>query len=105
MISFKLLKSTIRLIGGAITTSKSFNSLYSSLLILPDEPPLGNGPKLKLNNNYHVKNFLKDHRIFMLSVVAALTLGGNWKINDKDSINSSFPNFLKISKKLGGKIN
>ena len=62
-------------------------------------------PKLKLNKNYYVKNFLKDHRIFMLSVVAALTLGGNWKINDKDAINSSFPNFLKISKELGGKIN
>ena len=62
-------------------------------------------PKLKLSKNYYVKNFLKDHRIFMLSVVAALTLGGNWKINDKDAINSSFPNFLKISKELGGKIN
>ncbi len=62
-------------------------------------------PKLKLNKNYHVKSFLKDHRIFMLSVIAALTLGGVWKINDKDAINSSFPNFLKICKKLGGKIN
>ena len=61
-------------------------------------------PKLKLNKNYHIKSFLKDHRVFMLSVVAALTLGGKWKINDKDSINSSFPNFLNISKELGGKI-
>ena len=60
--------------------------------------------KLKLNKNYHIKSFLKDHRVFMLSVVAALTLGGKWKINDKDSINSSFPNFLNISKELGGKI-
>ena len=41
----------------------------------------------------------------MMSVIAALTFGGNWKINDKDSINTSFPNFLKIIKKLGGKIN
>ena len=58
----------------------------------------------RLNKNYHIKSFLKDHRVFMLSVVAALTLGGKWKINDKDSINSSFPNFLNISKELGGKI-
>jgi len=60
---------------------------------------------LNLNGNYHVKKFLKDHRIFMMSCIAALTLGGNWKINDKDSINTSFPKFLKILKSLGGKIN
>ena len=58
-------------------------------------------PDLKLYQNYHVKAFLKDHRVFMMSVIAALTLGGKWKINDKDSINTSFPNFLKLTKKLG----
>ena len=62
-------------------------------------------PKLRLSKKYHVKNFLKDHRVFMLSVIAALTLGGKWKINDRNAINSSFPTFLKISKELGGKIN
>ena len=36
----------------------------------------------------------------MTSVIAALVFGGNWKIYDKDSINTSFPNFLKILKKL-----
>ena len=61
--------------------------------------------KLELKGNYHVKNFLKDHRIFMMSCVAALTLGGNWKINDKDSINTSFPKFLNILNILGAKIN
>ena len=62
-------------------------------------------PILNLNGNYHIKNFLKYHRIFMMSWVAALTLGGNWKIDDKDSINTSFPKFLKILKNLGAKIN
>ena len=52
-----------------------------------------------------MKNFLKDHRIFFLSCITALTLGGKWKINDKDSINTSFPNFLKILKNIGAKIN
>ena len=60
---------------------------------------------LILRGNYHVKNFVKDHRIFMTSVIAALTLGGEWKINDSDSINTSFPEFLKILKKLGAKFN
>jgi len=27
-----------------------------------------------------------------------------WVINDKDSINTSFPSFLKILRKLGAKI-
>jgi 3-phosphoshikimate 1-carboxyvinyltransferase len=53
-------------------------------------------PKLEINKNIVVKNYLKDHRVFMSSVVAALTFGGNWKIHDKDSIKTSFPNFLKI---------
>ena len=62
-------------------------------------------PNLALSKNFEIKNFLNDHRIFFLSCIAALTLGGNWKINDKKSANTSFPNFLKILKKVGAKIN
>jgi len=47
-----------------------------------------------------IKNYLKDHRVFMTSLVAALSFGGNWTIHDKDSINTSFPNFLKIIEDL-----
>ena len=43
-----------------------------------------------------IKNYLKDHRVFMTSLIAALSFGGKWTIHDKDSINTSFPNFLKI---------
>ncbi len=62
-------------------------------------------PDLVLNKNFEMKNFLKDHRIFFLCCIAALTLGGKWKINDKDSINTSFPEFLKLLRKIGAKIN
>ena len=61
-------------------------------------------PKLILSKNFEMKNFLKDHRIFFLSCITALTLGGKWKITDKDSIKTSFPNFLKILKKIGAQI-
>ena len=61
-------------------------------------------PKLKLKGKYQIKNFLKDHRVFMMSVVAGLTLGGEWKINDSDSIETSFPQFLSKIKRLGAKI-
>jgi len=62
-------------------------------------------PGLELNGNYIIKNFQKDHRIFMMSCVAALTLGGNWKLLDRDSINSSFPDFFNVLKKLGVYLN
>jgi len=58
-------------------------------------------PNLNLKKkNIIIKNYLKDHRVFMTSVIAALTFGGNWKIYDKDSIKTSFPNFLKIINQL-----
>jgi len=57
-------------------------------------------PELEINKNITIKNYLKDHRVFMTSIVAALTFGGNWKIYDKDSIKTSFPNFLKIINEL-----
>ncbi len=62
-------------------------------------------PNLELEGNYHVYKYMKDHRVFMMSVIAALTFGGKWKIDDKDSIKTSFPEFLNIIKKLGAKIN
>ena len=62
-------------------------------------------PNLNLNKKIIVKNFMKDHRIFMMSCVAALTLGGNWKIYNKNSIETSFPSFIHLIKKLGAKIN
>ncbi len=62
-------------------------------------------PNLSLNGKYEVKNFQKDHRVCMLSFVAALTLGGKWKINDIDSINTSFPKFIDTIKKIGAIVN
>jgi len=53
-------------------------------------------PELEIKKKIIIKNYLKDHRIFMTSIVAALIFGGNWKIHDRDSIKTSFPNFLKI---------
>jgi 3-phosphoshikimate 1-carboxyvinyltransferase len=60
-------------------------------------------PNLKITKPIIIKNYLKDHRVFMMSTIAALTCGGEWKIHDKDSINTSFPSFLKIIKKISSK--
>ena len=81
----------LRMIGIKVARNKNNIKIYGN-------------PKVDLKGYYHMKNFLKDHRIFMMSCIAALTLGGNWKINDKDSINTSFPKFLNILKNLGANI-
>ena len=59
-------------------------------------------PNLSLNSNKKltIKNYLKDHRVFMTSVIAGLSFGGSWIIHDKDSIKTSFPNFLNIIEDL-----
>ena len=53
-------------------------------------------PEVKIKKSIIIKDFLKDHRVFMTSVIAGLTFGGKWIIHDKDSIKTSFPSFLKI---------
>ncbi len=56
-----------------------------------------------LKRKITIKNFLKDHRIFMVSVVAGLSMGGSWKIHNPDSFKTSFPLFLKKLEDLGAK--
>ena len=56
-------------------------------------------PNISLSKKYEVKNYLKDHRIMAMCTIAALTFGGSWKIYDPESINTSFPSFLKILNK------
>ncbi len=53
-------------------------------------------PNLIIRKKIIISDYLKDHRVFMTSVIAALSFGGTWKIHNKDSIRTSFPNFLKI---------
>ena len=65
-------------------------------IVTNDSIKIYGNPQLKINKNIVIKNYLKDHRVFMTSIVAALSFGGNWKVHDKDSIKTSFPNFLKI---------
>ena len=100
----------LQLIDSVVTKNKTIrdnNALMSAAKVEETLSTLkiyGN-PNLELNKNYIVKNFMKDHRIFMMACVAALTLGGKWKIHDPDSIKTSFPKFLTILQNIGAKIN
>jgi 3-phosphoshikimate 1-carboxyvinyltransferase len=59
-------------------------------------------PNLELKKKIVIKDFLKDHRIFMMSVISALSFGGEWKIYDPISVKTSFPSFFKKIREIGG---
>ena len=83
--------------------SKILNMMGVKTKLSKDSIKIYGQPKLEIKKLITIKNYLKDHRIFMMSTIAALTCGGNWKIYDKDSVNTSFPSFLKIVAKLKNK--
>ncbi len=89
-------KESPRLKWGA----KILNKMGIKNIITKDSIKIFGNPNFKINKKIIIKNYLKDHRVFMTSVIAALSFGGKWEIHDKDSIKTSFPNFLKIIKTL-----
>ena len=76
--------------------SKILNLMGIRTITTNDSIKIFGNPSLKINKKIVIKNYLKDHRVFMTSIIAALSFGGKWYIHDKDSINTSFPDFLKI---------
>ena len=73
----------LKMMGVKIITTKNSIKIFGN-------------PRLKINKKIVIQKYLKDHRVFMTSVIAALSFGGEWHIHDKDSVQTSFPNFLKI---------
>ena len=80
--------------------SKILNMMGVKTILTNHSLRIYGNPKLKIKKKIIIKEYLKDHRVFMMSTIAALTCGGQWKIYDKDSINTSFPSFLKIIKEI-----
>ena len=91
-------KESPRLIWG----SKILNSMGIKTRLTKNAIKIYGNPNLIIKKNIKIKNFLKDHRVFMMSVIAALTFKteGKWDIYDVESIKTSFPTFLKTLKKL-----
>ena len=79
--------------------SLGLSFLSNSLSFLKIDTP----EALAANKKILIKNYYKDHRIFMTSVIAAICLGGEWVIEDMESHKSSFPSFMKILRKIGYK--
>ena len=80
--------------------SKILNQMGVKTITTKNSIKIFGKPNLKINKKIEIKDFMKDHRIFMTSVIAALSFGSQWIIHDKNSINTSFPEFLNIIKKI-----
>ena len=89
-------KESPRLIWGA----KILNKMGIKTILKKDSIKIYGNPNLKIKKKIIIKDYLKDHRVFMTSVIAALAFGGYWKIYDKECFKTSFPNFLKIINEL-----
>ena len=89
-------KESPRLIWG----NKILNSIGIKTKLTKNSIKIYGNPNIRVEKKIVINNFLKDHRVFMTSVIAGLTFGGKWEIHDKDSIRTSFPNFLRIINKL-----
>jgi 3-phosphoshikimate 1-carboxyvinyltransferase len=76
--------------------SKILNKMGIKTVTTNSSIKIFGNPNLEINKKIIIKDYLKDHRIFMASVIAALAFGGTWEIYDKDSIKTSFPSFLDI---------
>ena len=77
----------LRMMGIKVITTKNSIKIFGN-------------PQLEINKKIIIQKYLKDHRVFMTSVIAALSFGGEWHIHDKDAIQTSFPSFLKIINKF-----
>ncbi len=80
--------------------SKILNMMGIKTILTNSSIKIYGNPNLTINHKIELKNYLKDHRIFMMSMIAALSFGGYWKLYDPDSIKTSFPSFLNLLKKL-----
>ncbi|MDA8809348.1 3-phosphoshikimate 1-carboxyvinyltransferase [Candidatus Pelagibacter bacterium] len=76
--------------------SKILNKMGIKTITTDSSIKIFGNPNLKIDKKIIIKDYLKDHRVFMTSVIAGLTFGGTWNIHDKDSIKTSFPTFLDI---------
>ena len=89
-------KESPRLQWGAKILSK----MGIRVIVTTNSIKIFGNPNLNINKKIIIKDYLKDHRVFMTSIIAGLTFGGTGEIHDKDSMRTSFPNFLSMINEL-----
>ena len=80
--------------------SKILNKMGVKNITTKNSIKIFGNPNLEIDKKIIISNYLKDHRVFMTSVIAALSFGGLWEIHDSKAIRTSFPNFLNLINQL-----
>jgi len=82
--------------------NKILNQIGIKTVLKKDTIKIYGNPNLSLNKSHYI-NTMFDHRIAMSAFCIGQIFGGEITISDCHSISTSFPNFLKIMKKIGAK--
>ena len=82
---------------------KGFNKIGIRTKSTKDSLKIYGNPNIKIKKELNIFSN-GDHRIAMSWAVLGLLLGGKLKINNFETVNTSFPNFIKLIKNIGGKI-
>ena len=84
------------------TISESLNKLSIKTIVKKDSIKIFGNSNIKPVKNIKISSNL-DHRVAMANFIAATVTGSNIAIKGFETVASSFPNFLKLQKKIGAK--
>ena len=82
---------------------KGFNKIGIRTKSTKDSLKIYGNPNIKIKKELNIFSN-GDHRIAMSWAILGLLLGGKLKIHNFETVNTSFPNFIKLIKNIGGKI-
>ena len=82
--------------------NKIFKKIGIKTKLIGDAIKIEGNSKLFLKKSYQIDT-MYDHRIAMSTFCIAQIFGGNFYISDCHSIDTSFPHFLNLMKKIGAK--
>ena len=82
--------------------SKILNKLGIKTQNTKDSLKIYGNPNIIAKKNIYIQSNL-DHRVAMATFVAGQVTGNNILIKGFETVSSSFPNFLKLQKKIGAK--
>jgi len=80
-----------------------FKKIGIKTISTKDSLKIYGNPNIKIKKEINIFSN-GDHRIAMSWAILGLLLGGKLKIHNFETVNTSFPNFIKLIKKIGGQI-
>ncbi len=82
---------------------KGFNKIGIKTRSTKNSLEIYGNPNIKIKKKLNIFSN-GDHRVAMSWAILGLLLGGKLKIHNFETVNTSFPNFIKLIKNIGGKI-